>query len=351
MNPFGKHTRQEIINTLGQFLGFPVQEVAKPGAMGDFQPDIFLKGEGHYFAIEWKSNSYPQSLAPFLRFLEIANLIESKPILLLCVPFMGPGGRNICEQSDFNWFDLSGNGRIMAPGLHIHIEGKPDLFKQPGRKPNLFAPKSSRIARHLLQNPYEGFSQRELSQLTEVDEGHASKIIKRLVESKLLYRDNLGKLLVENPNLLLTTWRESYDFSRHRIIKGHIAARSGSELLKKIALSLREDNIDHAATGLASAWLYTHFASFRIVSMYINDIPESSYLEKLGFREEEVGANTWLILPNDAGVLEGSREIDGINCASPLQTYLDLKGHPERSKEASEEMKKQYLSWSDNRAR
>ena len=82
--------------------------------------------------------------------------------------------------------------------------------------------------------------------------------------------------------------------------------------------------------------------------MYLHDLLSSLDLGKLGFREEESGANTWFVLSYDSGVFDDSREIDGIRCASPLQTYLDLKGHPERSKEAAEELRKQYLRWDSN---
>ena len=79
-------------------------------------------------------------------------------------------------------------------------------------------------------------------------------------ELNLIDRDAKGFLRPLDPDLLLDAWLETYDFSKHQIIKGHIAARSGKELLKRMSQTLAEQKIDYAATGLAGAWQYTHFA-------------------------------------------------------------------------------------------
>jgi hypothetical protein len=63
-----------------------------------------------------------------------------------------------------------------------------------------------------------------------------------------------------------------------------------------------------------------------------------------GFRSEERGANTWLVVPNDEGVFEGAEDRDGVPCVHPLQAYLDLKGQPERATEAAADLRKQLLT-------
>ena len=78
--------------------------------------------------------------------------------------------------------------------------------------------------------------------------------------------------------------------------------------------------------------------------------PEAIALDLLhfltvGIRWEERGSNVWLVQPNDEAVFHGFADIDGIPCVTPLQTYLDLKGHPERSEEAAEELRNRMLSW------
>ena len=103
--------------------------------------------------------------------------------------------------------------------------------------------------------------------------------------------------------------------------------------------------IEHAATGLAAAWALTRFAGFRIASLYLPADPSPTLLEQLGYREDPRGANLWLVVPNDAGVFHGAVEKDGIRCVHPVQVYVDLKFHPERSTEAAEHLRTKLLTW------
>jgi len=62
-------------------------------------------------------------------------------------------------------------------------------------------------------------------------------------------------------------------FSIHHIVRGHIAARSGDEVLRLLGVQLKGENIEHAATGLAGAWLRNQFAGFRRVVFYVPKMP------------------------------------------------------------------------------
>ena len=172
-----------------------------------------------------------------------------------------------------------------------------------------------------------------------------SRIVRRLKELNLIDRDDQGSLRPPDPDQLLDAWLETYDFSKHQIIKGHIAARSGEELLKQMSQTLAEQQIDYAATGLAGAWQYTHFAMFRLTTFFLADPPGKNLFDLLHFREDDRGANTWLVVPNDKSVFHGSSARDDIVCVHPVQIYLDLKGHPERAKEAASMLRREILKW------
>jgi hypothetical protein len=264
-------------------------------------------------------------------------------IPLLVVPFMGETGRTLCEEHEIAWLDLSGNAHIKAPGLLINIEGKPNRFKSAGRPPNLFAPKSSRIVRQFLIQPDRALNQRELSQATDLDEGYTSRIVRRFEETGLVVRDEEGLPRPKDTEQLLDAWHEAYDFMKHHIIKGHVAARTGKELLHRIADVLEKQAPGYAATGLGAAWLYTHFANFRVATFYLSHVPADGLSNTLGFREDDRGANTWLVVPNDEGIFHGSEVQEGIRCVHPVQVYLDLKAHPERSAEAASRLRQEYL--------
>ena len=119
-------------------------------------------------------------------------------------------------------------------------------------------------------------------------------------------------------------------------------------MLTPLSTTLDNDGVVSAATGLAGAWLLTHFASFRLATFYVSHQPSHDVLATLGFREEEKGANTWLVIPNDEGVFAGREEREGVSCTHPVQVYLDLKFHPERSSEAAERLRALYLNGEDD---
>src|SRR5690606_36897725 len=119
--------------------------------------------------------------------------------------------------------------------------GRPNQFRRRGRPANVFAPKSSRIARLLLMQPHARWTQREISQATGVSEGFVSRIVARLEADRYVERDAQGALRVKDPNLLLEAWRERYEFSRHSIIRGHVAARSGADLSRMVGHALEAD--------------------------------------------------------------------------------------------------------------
>ena len=87
----------------------------------------------------------------------------------------------------------------------------------------------------------------------------------------------------------------------------------------------------------------THFARFRLVTVYVGARPSDEWLGSIGFREEPRGANRWVVRPVDDGVFEGSSPVDGLTCVHPLQVYLDLKAQPERAPEAADELRKRLL--------
>ena len=145
----------------------------------------------------------------------------------------------------------------------------PTSISDRGRPPNVFASKSSRIARQLLLHPQRFQTQAELARQTGLGDGYVSKIVRRLEQEQYLDANDEGAVRPRDPNLLLDAWHDAYDFNRHRIIKGHVPARSGDELLQRIVKSLSREKLEYAATGLSAAWLLTNFAAFRLVTVYV----------------------------------------------------------------------------------
>jgi len=322
-------------------------EILRPLAQSPV--DALIDLGGRTFAVEWKGSGAAAPVAMAAeRVREYAKQLGRNAVPLVAVPFMGRVGREQCEEAGAGWLDLSGNARISAPGIRILVEGQPNQFKRPGRPSSAFAPKSARIARWLLLHPHRPMTQREIAQATDMDEGFTSRIVSKLEEDDLITRQEGGEICVRDPNLLLDAWREDYEFPKHRILRGHAPARSGDALLGQLSARLRKEDIPYAATGLAAAWMMTRFAGFRIVTLYVSEGPGRAVFDRLGVREEARGSNVWLVVPNDQGVFHGAADRDGIRCVHPVQVYLDLSAHPERAREAAEQLRVECLSWRAN---
>ena len=333
----------QIFRATGQAIDFEV--VANTGTGGqDWGWDAVVIGADHRFAVECRSSGSLSHIAMAVSQLaEAPNHFPEPVIPLLAVPYMGETARAHCEKHNVGWLDLSGNGRIVAPGMFYQETGHPNRFTRSGRPESAFGSKGSRIARQLLIDPQTPVRQRDLATNTGLNEGHVSRVVGKLADTGLVERGSDG-IRVVDPDLLLDAWREEYRFDRHTVIRGHVAARSGDGLLRSIAATLSEFEVLHAVTGLPGAWLWTKHAGFRLVTVYLADIPSAGLVTDLGFREEPRGANTWLVVPNDAGVFHGASQVDSVRCVHPVQVYLDLKDHPERASEAADELRAQLLS-------
>lgn len=307
-------------------------------AVNGYQPDMLLKIRGFLFVVEYKKSSLLGPITKAIELLSQHREQHNDGIPLLVVPYMGESGMSRCSDAEICWLDLSGNMDIRTTDLLFYIKGKSNKFKQPGRRENPFSPKSSRIARRLLYHPRRPYSQKELSDSTGLGEGYVSRIAKTLEEQSLIKRNEDNRLMPKDPKLLLEAWIQGYDFKKHEIIRGHVAGRSGSEVQSKLCDKLMSTNLTFAATGLGAAWAYSQYSSFRLVSLYVKERPSSEFLESIGFRRESSGANVWLIVPKDIDVFYDVNEIDNVPNVHPVQVYLDLKYHPERSVEAAEEL-------------
>jgi len=320
------------------------QIIDEPGT-GDNQLRSYAVGEmisiqDVTFLIEYQESGNLSSVITGIRQLNNVKVNKKNIIKTLVVPYMHELGRKYCEEAKLSWLDLSGNANITGPGIRIIIEDQPNRYKRPGRSASVFAPKSSRVARFLLYRHPDLFSQREIAEKTGLGEGYVSKIVKSMENLDLIARDESGRITSQDPIVLLDAWLEKYDFAKHKPMSGFIPARSGQELLQRIRDSLSKEGIDYAVTGLATAWLYTQYASFRTVTIYIGENFRSGLLSELNFSESDVGANAMIASPNDPSIFWNREELEGIQCVHPIQAFLDLKGQPERAQEAMLELKK-----------
>lgn len=338
-------TEDDILERLPALLAELANLPVKSARQGQ-AADLRLRLGPHLLAVRVKTNSRAGMVAEAAKIARQAAK-KGKPAAtpLVAVPFMGEVGRRICQEEGVSYVDLSGNADISAPGLRIHVSGKPNGFVRRGRPPSVFAPKSSRLARILLAEPKQWWRQAELAGAAQLGAGYVSRTCRRLEEDHLIERDAEGRVRPRDPNLLLQAWQAQYDLRRHDILQGHVAARSGEDLARQVAEACRGLGFDYALTGLAAGWLMAPFAGYRLVTVYLRKSPGDKLFQRLKWHEEKRGANLWLIRPNDEGVFHGAQNVKSMVCVGPVQVWLDLCNLPERAEEAAEHLRKERLKW------
>jgi hypothetical protein len=330
---------QRLPAILEDLLDEPHVQLFRPQAP-DGGWDAILDTRGRAWLFEVKSTSSPGIVAKAAE--QIAARTAGDGIAVLVVPFMTPAGAKAAAERDLNWIDLSGNASIRDEDLYVSVQGRPNQFAAKGRPSSAFAPKSSRVARTLLLEPERWWRQKELSEHTDLDAGRISRVVRRLEDDDLLARDK-ALLRPRDPNLLLDAWADEYHFDRHDIITGHLSG-SGVELARELDDQLRRAGLEHAFTGLPAAWALDRFARFRLNTVYVRGDPRVA-ADAIGLRRNDRGANVQLIGPDDRGVFDGQREIDGLPLVSPVQVYLDLLALPERAPEAAQELRHDGGLW------
>ncbi len=109
-------------------------EERAPLTDGSARPGGVFATDRHVFVIEAKRDGWEAQVGAAARQLHSYRaLLPENGVLLLVVPYMGGVGKQMCTAEGISWMDLSGNADITGPGLRIRIEGRPNLFKGPGR--------------------------------------------------------------------------------------------------------------------------------------------------------------------------------------------------------------------------
>lgn len=303
-----------------------------------------VRSGGHRFAFDFRTSPRTALVNHWAATVARRESTEPTAIPVLVVPYMGKEVADAARRAGISWVDLSGNAHLHADNLLIHVEGRPNRFKKKGRPSSAFAPKSARVTRILLTDPNRWWAQADLVRESGLGRGFVSRIVRRLAAEELAEIRSDGRLRPTRAEALLDAWRAVYRFDRHDVRRLHLAARSGVELARVVEDALHPSNPDYAFTGLPAAWSYDPFVLFRLVTVYIRRPSLLETLRSVGAREEESGANLWVVLPNDAGVFHGAGNQNGLRCVSVVQTWLDLQAMPERSAEAAERIRRLWTT-------
>lgn len=240
----------------------------------------------------------------------------------------------VCEEQGWSWYDLAGNCRLSLPGV-LEVQRSGHRLKRRQRPPraNLGTTEAARVIRALLvpENANLRWTQRTLSEACKpkASIGLVNKLARYLRDEGYLEYLPLPDegFRLRDPVGLLTAWRESYRFDRHKRL-GYFTLMQGQKL--QTALSelgeKRQGNVAYAAFSAADfqaphvrqpkTWLYVSGSDLPLMERLLEAKPVDS------------GENLVILVPWDEGVFflaaPGSDKRGLMQSTHPVQTYVDL---------------------------
>jgi len=217
---------------------------------------------------------------------------------------------------------------------------------------NIFSPHASRIVRVLLVHPEKTWTIKGLSKEAEVSIGFTHAVVTSLVEQGHAYKDDSNRVRTSDPMRLIRRWAAYHNYtSVNRFLHYHTFDRAIEDTLSKMR---NVSDMEYALTALAGAYVVAPFVRPTNLHFYVKEEKQAkTWVKLLELRPTESGGNVSMVLPYDAGVLYGVREIHGLKVVSTVQLYVDLFNYPARGEEASEILLKGPLTkqWDLRRAR
>jgi len=282
--------------------------------------------------VEVKNNGQPRIARDAVN--QLIRYRNSYPdaYLIFMAPYISPQAAEICMKDDVGYLDFAGNCYLSLGQVYIEQTGKPNPFMTRRDLVSLFAPKSSRVLRVLLNNPGRVWKTQDLADEAMVSLGQVANVKKLLLDREWI--TNQDGFSLTAPWMLLEEWANTYTYRKNEV-SNYYSMRSIPEIEDDLAKVCREKGIEYALTGFSGAARFAPAVRFTRTMAYVYNTRED-VASLLNLKEVESGANVTLLRPYDGGVFYGAQVIENIRIVSPVQIYLDLKGYKGRGEEAAE---------------
>lgn len=320
------------------------QEMAKDLPGPDFIVILRQAGRDSKLIIEAKAKGEPRQVKDAVNQLFRYKQEFPGAYPVVCAPYISAESSEICRKNNVGYIDSAGNCFIAFENIFIERNGNPN--PNPSRRGlrSMYQPRSSRILRVLMCNPGKVWKLAELKQEAAVSIGQVYNVKQLLLDKEWVKEEQEGIRLFK-PEALLKNWAEAYTFRKNTVYDFY-TLKSLTQIEEEIASKTNQNNIRYALTAFSGAARLAPAVRYARATVYISeDINRVAAL--LDLKPVTSGANITLMLPYDDGVFYGSREVDGLMIASPIQIYLDLKGFRGRGEEAAESILSQVIqkSW------
>lgn len=282
--------------------------------------------------VEVKSNGQPRMARDAVNQLIRYRDTYPDAYLIFMAPYISPQAADICMKDGVGYLDFAGNCYLSFGQVYIEQTGKPNPFRTKRDLVSLFAPKSSRVLRVLLNNPGRVWKTQDLADESRVSLGQVANVKKLLLDREWITKQN-GFLLTV-PWMLLEEWANVYTYRKNEV-RNFYTLKSIPEIEADLAKVCKARGIEYALTGFSGAARFAPAVRYIRAMAYVYNTRED-VASLLNLKEVESGANVTLLGPYDEGVFYGTQMIDDVRIVSPLQVYLDVKGYRGRGEEAAE---------------
>jgi hypothetical protein len=258
---------------------------------------------------------------------------EENVYCVIGVTYVTENSAKICKEKGVGYVDLSGNCYLNFQNIFIDRRNYPNKNIEKRELRSVFSTKASRILRVMLCDPKKKWQVQELAEKANVSLGGTYKVKERLLNLEYAREEN-RRILLNNPEGLLSKWAENYSFRKNADKNCYFSAEP-KEIEKSIAEKCATNKIGYAFTLFSGASLIAPFARYSKVYVYVKE-QINELMNYLGFKQVESGANIVLLSPYDEGVFYNTQDIDGIKVVSNIQLYLDLVSYKGRGEESAE---------------
>lgn len=271
------------------------------------------------------------------------RLVEERPAggeLLVCPHIAEPLATDL-RKAGIPHADL--NGRLFLTGATGLVDIRPGeiRYRSPKKGPDPFSPKASRILRSLLSRRGAEVTQEELAKQTGASRALVSQVLSQLAEEGWVRQlsssapGRPGCYQLADFDGLLDAWARRDEWRQRVAIHEYsVLSNNPGEIGRKLVDAVGNEAV--AFTQWFAAWLRRPHTTSPVVSAYAK---KRHVLEIAPARRVSSGGNLWLLVPEDEGVWQDGREIEGFPLVSDVQIYLDLLQVGQRGPETAAELR------------
>ena len=292
---------------------------------------------------EIKSVGEPRYLAQAITALTLATRKTPGSYPVVIAPYIAPEGQRLCREAGVGYLDLAGNAYLRFDGILVDRHTATPPPRARARLRRLFAPRSSRVSRVLLENTGRTWTLAALATEAGLSLRTVHLVVNAL-EEKALAETPRGALRLTKPGELLDIWAEQYRLDVHRRHTFYTFARDPLEVARRLAAHAADHQEPAALTLHSGAALVAPFVRSPDLHAYI-----AGDLERLvaavDLRPVESGGTVHLFQPYDAGVFYRVQTRESLPVVCATQLYLDLLHYPARGREQAEVLRRQVLRY------